>query len=81
MGSSQSAEPVAPAPKPDAKVEIPAVAPVDAAIVDTHIADTLESLNTQSLISVEECNMLKREIVQFTDEAVRYGVRSQEQFE
>ena len=62
MGSSQSAEPVAPAPKPDAKIEIPAMAPVDTAI-DTHIADTLESLNTQSLISVEECNMLKREIV------------------
>ena len=32
MGSSQSTEPVAPAPKPDAKVEIPKATPVDTAI-------------------------------------------------
>ena len=61
MGSSQSAE-AAPAPKPAAKVEIPDAAPVKAAMdagmqyESSLIANTLESLNTQSLISFERCN-------------------------
>ena len=41
MGSSQSSEPVAPAPKPDAEVAIPDAAPVKAA---SNIADTIEGL-------------------------------------
>ena len=68
MGSSQSTEPVAPAPKPDAKVGIPEAAPVDTAIdaapsPSSHFADTLESLNTQSLISLGDCNQLKQEAI------------------
>ena len=71
MGSSQStaAEPVAPAPKPDAKVEIPDVAPVQAtedviapSPPSSHIAD-IQSLNTQSLISLESCKKLKQEAI------------------
>ena len=87
MGSSQSTEPVAaPAPKPDAKVEIPEAAPVDTAIdaapsPSSHFADTLESLNTQSLISLDDCNQLKQEAIIIESKAISAGVSNQEQFE
>ena len=57
MGSSQSAEPVA--PKPDAKVQVPDAAPVETAMdfdttATSNVFDTIESLNTQTLITFGE---------------------------